>query len=60
MIQVFNNPFLGDFIRVAAKLPDDEREQIELLTGEKYDVDGAAVGNYMVPGPKWVIKTAES
>jgi hypothetical protein len=60
MIKVFNNPFLGDFIQIAARLPKDEREQIEIMTGSEYDVDGAAVGNYMVPGPKWIAKLADS
>ena len=56
MIQVFNNPFLADFLYVASQLPQDEREQIEAMNGVKYEIDGVAVGNYMVPGPKWVIK----
>lgn len=56
MIQVYNNPFLIDFIKVCAKMPQDEREQLEAFTGEPYDIDGAAVGNFTAPGPKWVIK----
>lgn len=59
MIKIFTNPFLADFIQVAARLPEDERAQIEAFTGEKYDVDGAAIGNFCVPGPKWVAKVAE-
>lgn len=56
MIQVYNNPLLLDFIKVCVRLPQDERDQLEALTGQTFDVDGAAVGNFMVNGPKWVIK----
>lgn len=56
MIQVYNNPLLLDFIKVCIKMPQDEREQLEAFTGEPYDIDGAAVGNFTAPGPKWVIK----
>lgn len=58
MIQVFTNPLLLDYVQVCILMPDDERKQIESLVGEPYDIDAVAVGNYMVPGPKWVIKTA--
>lgn len=57
MIRVFNNPFLADFIQIASRMPEDERAQVEAMTGEPYDIDGVAVGNFMVPGPKWVIKS---
>lgn len=60
MIKVFNNPFVGDFLQVATQLPQDERDQIEILTGNAFTVDGAAVGSYMAEGPKWVIKIGES
>src|ERR1700675_3535867 len=56
MIQTYTNPLLLDFIKVCLNMPQDEREQLEAFTGEKYDVDNAAVGNFTVPGPKWVIK----
>lgn len=56
MIQVYTNPLLLDFIKVCIRMPHNERENFEALTGEKYDVDGLAVGNFTVPGPKWVIK----
>lgn len=59
MITVFNNPFLADFIQVAANMPEDERKQLEQFTGEKYDIDGVAIGNYTAPGPKWVIKVGD-
>lgn len=60
MLKIFNNPFLGDFIQIAARLPQDERLQIEAMCGSAYDVDGAALGNYMAPGPKWVAKLADT
>ena len=56
MIQFYTNPLLLEFIKVCWQLPQDEREQIEAFTGQPYDIDGAAVGNFMVQGPKWVAK----
>jgi hypothetical protein len=56
MIQVFTQPLLLDYIKVCINMPQDEREQLEAFTGQPYDVDGAAVGNFTVPGIKWVIK----
>jgi hypothetical protein len=60
MIKVFNNPFLADFIQIVARMPQDERQQIENMTGGEFDVDGASVGNFVVPGPKWVAKIADT
>jgi hypothetical protein len=60
MIQVYTNPLLLDFIQVCINMPQDEREQLEAFTGEKYDVDCAAIGNFTVPGPKWVIKDGDT
>jgi hypothetical protein len=59
MINLYNNPFLLDFIKVCAQLPQDEREQLEAFTGYPYSVDGAAVGNFTVEGPKWVVKDGD-
>jgi len=56
MIVTYTDPLLLDFIKVCINMPQDEREQLEAFTGEKYDIDGAAIGNYSVLGPKWVIK----
>lgn len=56
MIQVYSNPLLLDFIKVCIKMPQEEREQLEAFTGQAYDIDRAAVGNWEAPGPKWVIK----
>jgi hypothetical protein len=56
VIQVYTNPLLLDFVKVCINMPQDEIEQLEAFTGEKFNIDGAAVGNFTVPGPKWVIK----
>ncbi len=56
MIQVYSDPTLLDFIKVVWAMPENERENFEALTGEKYNVDSIAVGNFMVNGPKWVAK----
>lgn len=58
-VECYNNPWLADVIQICARLPDDERRQIEAFTGQPYEIDGAAVGNFIVPGPKWVIKAAD-
>lgn len=60
MITVYNHVLLLDFLKVCARMPEDEREQLEAMTGEPFDIDGAAVGNFCVPGPKWVIKAGDS
>lgn len=60
MIQVYSDPLLGDFLYAAIHMPQDEREQIEALVGQKYDIDAVAVGNFMVPGPKWVAKVDDT
>lgn len=59
IVRCYNQPWMTDFIQVCAQIPEDERAQVEAMTGEKYDLDSAAVGNFMAPGPKWVIKVAE-
>lgn len=56
----YNNPFILDFVIVADKLPQDERDQLEAFTGQKYDAESAAVGAFTAPGPKWVIKTEDN
>ncbi len=56
MIETFTNPTLLDFIKVVWAMPQDERDNFEALTGQPYDVDSIAMGNFMAPGPKWVIK----
>jgi hypothetical protein len=55
-ITVYHDPYLLDFLKAANELPQDEREQLEKLTGHPYSIDGCAIGNFQVPGPKWVAK----
>ncbi len=59
MIQVYADPLLGDFLQICIRMPADERAQVEAFVGQKYDIDAVAVGNYMVQGPKWVIKDGD-
>jgi hypothetical protein len=56
MIKIYNDPILLDYIKICCLMPEDERKQIEEFVGQPYDIDSVAVGNFMVPGPKWVIK----
>lgn len=57
MIKVYTDPWMIDFLKVCAAMPQDEREQLEAFTGQPYNIDSAAIGNFMVTGPKWVIKS---
>jgi hypothetical protein len=59
MIKVLTNPTLLDYLKVCFKMPEDERAQLEAFTGEPYDVDGAAIGNFTALGPKWGIYVDE-
>lgn len=54
MIEIRQDPYLMDFLYVAARLPQDERDQIEAFSGVPFEIDGAAIGAFMAPGPKWV------
>jgi hypothetical protein len=56
MIKVYGDPWMIDYLKVCANMPQDEREQLEALTGSPFTIDGCAVGNFSVPGPKWVVK----
>lgn len=56
MIQVYNDPLLLDFVKICIGMPQDERDQIEAFVGQKFDIDAVAIGNYVVQGPKWVVK----
>ena len=58
-MHVFNNPTVLDFIRVVLTMLPDQRDHFTTMTGHPYDVDGIAVGNFMVPGPKWAFKTED-
>ena len=52
---VFREPRLLDFLMVCRHLPDDEIEQFEAFTGQKYDPDEVAALYHLRPGPKWVL-----
>ena len=54
-VEVFNQPILLDFIRVALNAMPDQIEHFTTLTGEAWDIDGVALGNFTAPGPKWSI-----
>ncbi len=56
MITVHRDVLLMDFVSLALRMPVDEISQLELFTGQRFDVDGVAVGNFVVDGPKWVIR----
>lgn len=58
-LDVYSDPFLTDFLICAHAIPQDQRDQVEALTGSKFDPDRIAADNFMVPGPKWVIKAAD-
>ena len=59
-VHMYNNPYLLDFLIVCDKMPQDERDQLEAFTGEKYDAERAAIGAFTSQGPKWVFKTDDN
>lgn len=56
-LEVVATPTLLDFIRVVLNMAPDQREHFSAMTGHPYDVDGIAVGNFMVQGPKWCFRS---
>lgn len=59
MIRCYTDPTVLDLLKVCAAMPEDERLQLEAFTGEPYNIDQSAVGNFISPGPKWVIKLGQ-
>lgn len=55
MITVLPDPVLIHWINVVLNMPQDQRDHFKAVTGHDYDVDGIAVGNFMVQGPKFAI-----
>ncbi len=55
-LDVYTDPYLTDFLICAHAMPEGERAQVEALTGSEYNPERIAADNFMVPGPKWVIK----
>jgi hypothetical protein len=54
-LTVYRNPGLGDFLAVCLRLPEDEREQFEVFTGEAYDAARVAAAFSLRDGPSWVV-----
>jgi hypothetical protein len=52
--QVIPNPILLDYIRIVLDMHPEQRTCFTTLTGQPYDVDAIAMGNFMIPGAKWV------
>lgn len=59
MITVHTDPLLIDFLVCANHAPEDQRDHFTKLTGLAYNVDDVAVGNFQVPGLKWVFKNED-
>jgi hypothetical protein len=55
MFEVVQEPVLGFYIQVARRVPADQIEHFEQATGQKWDIDGIAIGNFTQPGPKYAI-----
>lgn len=53
--EIFRDPDLLDFLQVTESCPQDEREQIEAFTGEKFDARRIAAVLFLKSGPKWVL-----
>jgi len=53
MTRIIANPPLIDFLTICMTLPVAEQEQIEAFTGQPYNADHAANGNFNLSGPKW-------
>lgn len=52
-VTVHQNPKLLDYIDVASRITDSERDQWEAFTGQAYDVDSVAIAAFTWAGPKW-------
>jgi hypothetical protein len=40
-------------------MPEDEKKQVEAASGEAFDIDSIAIGNFTAQGPKWVLKAQD-
>lgn len=47
------NPTVLDFIKVVARADEDQQAHFKVLTGQEWDIDQIAIGNWSAPGPKW-------
>lgn len=46
---------LADLFQVCIALPDDEQEQFEVFSGERYEPTYVAAAFFLRPGPKWTV-----
>lgn len=53
--KLYSSPTLADFFEVCSALPEDQREQYEAFTGEKYDPATVAAAYFLRPGMRWVL-----
>lgn len=58
-LTLYRDPTLIDLLDVCHRLPEDEREQIEAFSGEKYDAQRYAAAYHLRPGPKWLLHDGE-
>jgi hypothetical protein len=54
-VTTYKDPGLVDFLQVAHKLPEDEREQYEAFAGEPFNPERVAAAYSLRPGPRWVL-----
>lgn len=54
-LKIFERPTLREILWCCERIPDDEREQLEVFTGQKYDADRIATAFASRSGPSWVI-----
>lgn len=53
--EVFKKPTLSDILLICDRLPEDEREQYEAFTGQRFDRDTMALLIASKSGPSWVL-----
>lgn len=52
---LYEQPKLAEILSCCSRAPEDEREQLEVFNGEKYDADRIAIAFASRTGPSWVI-----
>ena len=57
-VELFKKPSLSDILLICDRLPEDEREQYEAFTGDRFDRDRMALGLASKSGPSWVLTAA--
>lgn len=51
----YRNPTLVDFLTVCTQITADQRNQLEVLTGDSYSAENTAAHYFQAAGPKWVL-----